>query len=78
MTTDEAIEQITSQPKWYIGKMPQSTASNFLASYKKGMAKKSTIDSFLSKFGYELKQKEQWEKIDLSEENHYYNIINSK
>ena len=52
MTQDEAIAQIISETKFYIGKMPQSTASNFVASWRKGMSKQSTIDAFLSKFGY--------------------------
>lgn len=63
MTEKEAIEEITSELKWYIGVMPQSTASNFLQSYRRGMAKKKTINKFLRKFGYEIKQEEQWEKI---------------
>lgn len=62
MTKDEAINKITKNPKWYIGVMPQSTASNFLASYKKGMSKEKTINNFLSNFGYELKTESQWEK----------------
>lgn len=62
MTIDEAIQEITKEPKWYIGKLNQSTASNFLASYRKGMAKKTTIDNFLNTFGYELKSEEQWQK----------------
>jgi len=52
MTQDEAIEQIISEPKFYIGRIPQSTASNFVASWRKGMAKQSTIEAFLNKFGY--------------------------
>ena len=62
MTEKQAIEQITSECKFYIGVMNQSTASNFLASYRKGMAKKKTINEFLRKFGYEIKTEEQWEK----------------
>lgn len=62
MTEKEAIEQITSKPKYYIGIMKQSTASNFLASYKKGMAKKKTINNFLMLFGYHLEKEEQWIK----------------
>lgn len=52
MTQSEAIEKIISEPKFYIGKLPQSTASNFVASFRKGMAKQSTIDNFLQLFGY--------------------------
>ena len=62
MSKDEVIKEITKNHKWYIGVMPQSTASNFLASYRKGMSKEKTINSFLSKFGYELKTESQWEK----------------
>lgn len=52
MNQQEAIEKIISEPKWYIGIMPQSTASNFVTSFRMGMAKQKTIDSFLEKFGY--------------------------
>lgn len=62
MTKDQAIKEIISQPKFYMGVMPQSTASNFVISWRKGMVKKKTIDNFLNKFGYELKQEEQWQK----------------
>lgn len=52
MNQSEAIEKIISEPKFYIGKLPQSTASHFVASWRKGMSKQSTIDSFLETFGY--------------------------
>lgn len=52
MTQSEAIEKIISEPKFYIGKMPQSTASNFVACFKAGMSKQKTIDNFLETFGY--------------------------
>lgn len=64
MSEKEAIEEITSELKFYAGVIPQSTASNFLQSYRKGMAKKKTINNFLNKFGYKLKQEEQWEKTN--------------
>lgn len=53
MNQSEAIEKIISEPKFYIGKLPQSTASHFVASYRKGMSKQKTIDEFLQLFGYE-------------------------
>lgn len=62
MTPNEAIEEIISERKYYVGIMPQSTASNFVASWRKNMAKKKTIDAFLMAFGYKLKTEEQWEK----------------
>jgi len=62
MTKDKAIKEITRNPKWYIGVIPQSTASNFLASYRKGMSKEKTINNFLSKFGYIKTEDEVWEE----------------
>lgn len=62
MTQDEAIEQIISEPKYYIGVLPQSSASNFVASWRKGMAKQKTIDSFLHKFGYIVLVPAKWGK----------------
>lgn len=62
MSEKEAIEAIISEPKFYIGKMAQSTASNFVASYRKGMAKKKTINKFLETFGYVISTPEQWVK----------------
>ena len=64
MSKDEVIKEITKNHKWYIGVMPQSTASNFLASYKKGMSKEKTINNFLSKFGYVKTKDEVWGKSE--------------
>lgn len=63
MTQDECIEEIISEHKFYIGIMPQSSASNFVASWRKGMIKQKTIESFLAKFGYVLETPAQWTKI---------------
>lgn len=60
MNQNEVIEKIISEPKFYIGKMPQSTASNFVTSFRKGMAKQSTIDNFLQLFGYVKIQEAQY------------------
>lgn len=62
MNQSEAIEKIISEPKFYIGKLPQSTASNFVASYRKGMSKQKTIDSFLETFGYVKTSEAQYEQ----------------
>ncbi|MNL45368.1 hypothetical protein D3C87_1680090 [compost metagenome] len=64
MTQDEAISLIISEPKFYIGIMNQSTASNFIASWRKGMSKQKTIDEFLSKFGYVLNRPAEWIKSE--------------
>ena len=62
MNQNEAIEKIISEPKFYIGKLPQSTASNFVASYRKGMSKQKTIDEFLQLFGYVKIEEAKYEK----------------
>ena len=62
MTEEEAVNAIIKEPKFYIGVMPQSTASNFLASYRKGMAKQKTINEFLNKFGYTIIRGVEWGK----------------
>lgn len=62
MTQTEAIEKIISEPKFYIGKLPQSSASNFVTSFRKGMSKQKTIDSFLYLFGYQKVSEAQYEK----------------
>lgn len=62
MTEQEAIEEIISEPKFYIGKMKQSTASNFVASYRKGMCKQKTINAFLNTFGYVVSKPTEWVK----------------
>lgn len=65
MTQTEAIEKIISEPKFYIGKLPQSSASNFVTSFRKGMAKQKTIDSFLELFGYvKIKEAEYIQQLD--------------
>lgn len=61
MNQSEAIEIIISEPKFYIGKLPQSTASHFVASYRKGMSKQKTIDEFLQLFGYVKVKEAQYE-----------------
>mgnify|MGYP000654540600 FL=1 len=65
MTQKEAIEKIISEPKYYIGIMPQSTASNFVASWRKGMSKQKTIDDFLMKFGYIKYQEAQYKQTKI-------------
>jgi len=62
MNQNEAIEKIISEPKFYIGKLPQSTASNFVASWRKGMSKQKTIDEFLHLFGYVRTAEAQYEQ----------------
>ena len=62
MSQDDVISKIISEPKYYIGIMHQSTASNFVASWRKGMAKQKTIDKFLNNYGYFKSKPAQWIK----------------
>lgn len=63
MDINEAITQITSMVKPYVGIMQQSTFSNNIKAIKHGLAKPATIEKFMAKFGYsKVKQVEQWEK----------------
>lgn len=52
MTESEAIQQIISRPKYYVGIMTQSQAASFVRSWRGGSAKRETIEAFLNKFGY--------------------------
>jgi hypothetical protein len=54
MTEVQAIEKIISVPKYYIGIMPQSTASLFIKRWRVGNAKQKTIRAFILKFGFEI------------------------
>lgn len=62
MTLDEVIDEITSEHKYYIGKMPQYTASRFLKTYREGTAKRSTVLEFIKKFGYVVDQPATYKK----------------
>lgn len=62
MTKKQAIEQITSIHKWYVGVFSQGYASQFVQRFNAGQLKEKTINNFLSKFGYECVKEEQWEK----------------
>lgn len=65
MTEQQVINEITSKPKFYLyaePPIPQSTASNFMASYRRGISKQSTIDAFLERFGYSKISEAQYSK----------------
>lgn len=64
MDLKEAIEEIKARVKPYaqVG-MPQSTFVNTVRNIHAGLAKQSTIDEFMAKFGYvKVKTQEQWQK----------------
>lgn len=62
ITLQEAINEIISVPKWYVGKVKQSTASMTVKSILTGCAKPKTIKNFMSKFGYEVEREMLWKK----------------
>lgn len=63
MSELEVVDEITKEPKWYLGVMGQSNASNFIQSYHKGMSKQKTIDRFIESFGYEVVNEKTYKKI---------------
>ncbi|AGO48011.1 hypothetical protein Phi18:2_gp45 [Cellulophaga phage phi18:2] len=63
MTESEVINQIISQPKYYIGIMPQSTASLFVKRWREGKAKRKTIEAFCLKFGYKCETNIKYYKL---------------
>lgn len=62
MTLQEAINKITATPKWYAGKMKQSTASSTIRNIKAGTAKPETVKSFMGLFGYEVERELLWKR----------------
>lgn len=52
MTQNEAIKEIISKPKYYVGKMKQAKAASFVMRWRAGSAKQSSIKKFLEAFGY--------------------------
>ena len=49
---EDAIKEIRSRNKPYIGVMPQSTFSVTLCNIENGRAKRSTVREFMARFGY--------------------------
>ena len=64
LTLEEVINQITSEHKYYVGVMPQSTAANFVKRFREGKAKRKTAIEFIARFGYEVAQEELYEKVN--------------
>jgi len=58
MTTDEVFTLITSEPKWYGGKMTRQLASRIVKRHKAGHY--NNYKWFFEKFGYTIMQKELW------------------
>lgn len=62
VTLQEAIKEIISTPKWYAGKMKQSTASMTIKAILNGSAKPKTVKSFMDLFGFEVEKELMWRK----------------
>ncbi len=64
MTLKEAISDLRAQNKPYTHvKMKQPYFSQMLKKIEAGLCKPITVAYFMGKFGYSVKQEEQWEKI---------------
>lgn len=63
MTLDEVIQEITSEHKFYVGVMPQSSVSLFLKRYREGRVKRKTVIAFIQKFGYDETVAAQYGKV---------------
>lgn len=61
MTIEEVLEEITSECKYYVGIMHQSSASNTVQRIRLGLAKQSTIRKFFNAFGY-VGAYNEWQK----------------
>lgn len=62
-STDEAINEIKSRIKPYVGVMPQSTFSSTLTRIETGKCRYETLITFMGKFGYDL-DVVSWKKND--------------
>lgn len=64
MELKEALAELKLRVKPYLHvDIPPSTYFNTIRNIEAGLAKQSTIDKFMSKFGYErIKAKEEWKK----------------
>lgn len=62
MTASEVIQEITSEPKYYIGVHEQSTASRIVKRYKEGRITLNKLNEFIEAYGYVWRNGE-WIKI---------------
>lgn len=62
MTLQEAVKEITCKPKWYAGKLKQSTASGIVRNIAAGTAKPKTVERFMTLFGFEVEKELMWRK----------------
>lgn len=64
MDEKEVMQEITAKHKFYIGVMPQSTASLFVKRWKEGKAKQKTVIKFMAKFGYNMTEAAKYTKSE--------------
>lgn len=61
MTAEQAVNEITSEVKYYIGVYPQSTASDLVKRFRNGSITLNKLEEFLNNFGY-VKREGEWIK----------------
>lgn len=62
MTKHEALHEIFSQHKFYVGYCSQAYGSQLKIQFETGRITKKATDKILKHFGYKLKNPEIWEK----------------
>lgn len=61
MTASQAIAEITSEPKYYIGVHEQSTASRIVKRFREGRITLNKLNEFIEAYGYVFRDGE-WVK----------------
>ena len=64
MSNEEVINEIISEPKYYIGVINQSTASRTIKRFRDGTITLNKLNEFIAKFGY-VKRSEGWVKTKM-------------
>lgn len=54
--TDKLFHLITSEPKWYAGKISKQHASKLIKSHKAGTVRMETYEFLFAKFGYKREE----------------------
>lgn len=69
MTAEQAINEITSELKYYIGHYPQSTASSIVKRFRNGTITLNKLEEFLNTFGY-VEREGEWIKTKMQTTNY--------
>ena len=74
MTAKECIEEITSEPKYYIGIYKQQTASAIVKRFHNGSITINKLREFLNAFGY-VEREGEWIKIKVEKPRMKYKFV---